>query len=131
MLSELRAQGEHGTPMATVALVDEFVEDVAATLPQQNPAGPPSGPGMPLVLANVAVERGPSPVPGCERLVTAQSDEAAELQFDAGERLKGMPMAHLGKSFKGAADVPAGAAVPVTVRARSPYGERRTAEAPQ
>ena len=130
VLSELRAQGAHGTPMATVALVDEFVEDTAATLPQQVPVGPPQGPGVPLVVANVAVERGPSPVPGCERLVvTAESHEAAELDFDVGDKLTSVPMAHQGRSFVGSADVPAGATGAVTVRARSPYGERRSAEA--
>jgi hypothetical protein len=97
VLSELRAQGEHGTPMAIVALVDEFVEDVADTLPPQTPGGPAMGPGVPLVLAAVAVERGPSPISGCERLiVTAHSDEAAELEFDAPPALMGVPMAHSG-----------------------------------
>jgi hypothetical protein len=130
VLSELRAQGEHGTPMATVALVDEFVEDVADTLPAQTPGGPAIGPGVPLVLADVAVERGPSPIAGCERLVvTAQSHEAAELEFDAPPTLAGVPMAHAGKMFVGAADVPVGKATAVKVHARSPYGELRMAEA--
>src|SRR5262249_1660342 len=129
VISELREQGEHGTPMATVALVDEFVEDVAGTLPQQTPKGPATAPGLPLVVGEVAVERGPSPLPGCERiLVTAHSDEASELEFDAGN-VRGVPMAHAGKVFRGAADVPSGAGSAVVVHARSPYGEKRTAEA--
>jgi hypothetical protein len=115
--------------MATVALLDEFVQDVAGTLPQQMPQGPPPGPGVPLVLGDAVVMREASPLPGCERiLVAARSDAAAELTFDVGA-LRGVPMARDGTLFRGAADVPTGGPAAVTVNARSPYGEKRTMEA--
>ena len=128
VLSELRAQGEHGTPMATIALVDAFVEDVTATVPEQPRSPAPAPPG--LRLGAIVVRSEPAGA-GVERvIVRADAAAAAQLSFDLGNDLRGVPMAPQGDGFVGAHDVAAGhGASQVQVHARGPFGaDTRPAE---
>jgi hypothetical protein len=129
VITELRAQGEHGTPMAALALIDAWVESVAETVPRQERPGAPTAPGLPLGLGAVRVSSEASPVTGQRRVVVrAEAHPLAQLEFDVAAA-RGVPMARAGDAFVGAIDVPAaGGPLAVTVRARSPYGQSETAE---
>jgi hypothetical protein len=137
VITELRAQGEHGTPMATIALIDAWVESVAETVPRQERPGAPTAPGLPLALGDVHVTSEPSPVAGQRRIVVqARAHPQALVEFDfAGTR--GVPMVRAGdasgntfaNTFVGAIDVPGPPGpLAVTVHARSPYGQSESAD---
>jgi len=139
VITELRAQGEHGTPMATLALIDAWVESVVETVPRQERPAAPSAPGLPLALGSVRVSSEASPVAGQRRIVVrAKAHPLARVEFDVAAA-RGVPMAAAGDQFAsndfantdfvGAIDVPAaGGPLAVTVHAHSPYGQSESAE---
>jgi hypothetical protein len=68
VITELRAQGEHGSSMASLALVDELVGDVVETLPHGKAPSPPAG--EPFVQ-QITVRR--QPMPGRRRALRRRS----------------------------------------------------------
>jgi hypothetical protein len=127
VFAELRAQGLHGTPMATVALVDEFVEDVVATLPAGALREPDAAPALRGVRARID----DAATAGRRLVVEADADAAARVCFDLPD-LRAVPMAPVPGAagvFRGAQDLPTGAAVAnVVVRARGPFGAESARE---
>lgn len=130
VFAELRAQGEHGTPMASLALVDEFVQDVVGTIPLRTTApavAPPPRLGATEVgLADAA--------DGQRRIVvTTTVDGAATLRFDLPPLAHGIPMVAIPgdpRRHRGQLDVPAGNQLPrVVVHARDAFGREVVAEA--
>lgn len=124
VFSELRAQGEHATPMSTLALVDELVEDVIGTLPARELMAPPASP--PAVTAVT------KDVVGEQVVVRARATAGASVRFDLVPHVSGVPMvaAPDGETFVGRYDVPAGTDVQrVVVRARDAWGREAAAEA--
>ncbi|MEO6593965.1 MAG: hypothetical protein ABIP94_04355, partial [Planctomycetota bacterium] len=92
VFQELHAQGSHGTPMATLALADEFVSDVAATVPRatdtsRTDTDPP--------LANLTVLR--SPMPGSVQRFVVEATAAPHciLRCELAPLLIGVPMVAL------------------------------------
>lgn len=128
VFTELRAQGAHGTPMATLALVDEFVEDVLATVPMQEL---PPVPGSPPLLHAARCER-LATATGERLVVEVQADPGAAVRFDA-PPLTGVPMAPVPGQpdrYRGAHDLAAGSpALTVTILARDAFGREVRIEA--
>jgi hypothetical protein len=129
VFSELRAQGEHRTAMASLALVDEFVADVVGTIP----ARPAPAPGAPPAIADVGVDAVPQPDGSRRLVVRARAAARCSLRFDLVPHAHGIPMVAAGddaQRYRGDYDVPAGAALQrLVVRARDAFGRERTAEA--
>lgn len=120
VFSELQAQGHHGTPMQTLALLDRFVDEVLDTLPAG--MGGRTPPEVPA-LERVAVQRSPRPGGGERLTVTASAPSLAAVWFDLEPGVQGVPMARVANGFVGAQDLPAGIVVAsVRVRARSGLG---------
>jgi hypothetical protein len=122
VFAELNAQGSHGTPMAMLALIDEFTSDVAATIPEHKASErSDSAPELSNVTWKLEPVR-----PGVQRLVVqAKSTPGAELRFDAAGG-SGVPMAALPgqpDQFRGARELAADVAVPaIVVCARNAFG---------
>ncbi|HEX5054476.1 MAG TPA: hypothetical protein VFZ65_22040 [Planctomycetota bacterium] len=129
VFEELRAQGAHGTPMATLALVDEFAGDVAGTVPAQKGTERPSaGPA----LSAIHMQHGPA-VAGLERIVVeATASPGATVCCDLAPYVEGVPMvAQAGRPerFRGSHDLPAGTTIgSIAVRARDAFGRETRAE---
>lgn len=130
VFTELRAQGEHGTPMASLALVDEWIADVVGTLPK-----PPMVDTMQAALAvsDVATRR-ERHADGSERLVVeARANAGSTVRFEAWPNVIGVPMAHHPDQpdrFRGEYDLAAGSPLDrIVVRARDAFGREATAEA--
>lgn len=128
VFAELRAQGEHGTPMASLALVDEFVADVVGTVPLRETAAAPAAPTVAAVVA-----RRTAPAPGTERVVvTARASTGATLRCDLEPFVRGVPMVAStadATAFVGQYDVPAGTTLQrVVVHARDAWGREATGE---
>lgn len=132
VFAELRAQGEHGTPMETLALVDEFVADVVGTVPAH--PNEPGGDREPELM-RVTQSRTPRH-DGSERLVIeVQASPGCHVCCDLGPGHVGVPMVALPGEpgrFRGAQDLPAGAGpMSIVVRARNQFGrEVRTEVTP-
>jgi hypothetical protein len=129
VFAEIRAQGEHGTPMASLALADELVADVAGTIPVRElvPLA-----GAPPTVADVDARRVAQP-DGSERLVVqARASADCVVRCELQPHVRGVPMVALpGDSarYRGEHDVPRGTAVQrVVVRARDAFGRETTAE---
>jgi hypothetical protein len=129
VFEELRAQVEHGTPTATLALVDEFVEDVTATIPPHLPAPPPP---LPLALRDVQVHKTPSPEGGQRLVVEAHAASGASLRFDLAPNLAGVPMTAVAgdmQHYRGVQDLPADLSfTQVLVHAWDAFGRQTTLE---
>lgn len=128
VITEIQAQTAHGTPIATLALVDEFVEDTIATVPVQPPFEPP--PVM-TELRDLRVERTKNAQ--SERvLVEVRADAHASVTFDL-PPWRAVPMVAIpGQAglFRGAHDIALGAtAVPLVVIARDALGREVRLEA--
>lgn len=126
LLTELQAQTNHGTPMATLALIDEFVEDTVATVPLQDAKAVV---GAAPQLREARCER-PTAANGGRLLVEVRADAGATVRFEV-LSLTGSPMvAVLGQPdlFRGARDLPPETQVgAVTIVARDAFGrETRT-----
>lgn len=132
VFTELQAQASHGTPMATLALVDQFVEEVVDTLPV--------APSIDVLmaaprLADVRVQRTAGGDATTRVEVAATAPAGASVRFDLGARHLGVPMAedpqHAG-SFRGACDAAAAdATLALVVHARDAFGLETTTEVRQ
>lgn len=122
VLTELRAQGDHGTSMASLALVDQLIAEAADTVP---PREPPPVPAEPAALAAATVSRTPL-ADGKERIVvTARGAPAQMLTFDLLPGTTGIPMVAMAGDggYRGAHDVDAGRRFEaVRVRAHDAFG---------
>ncbi|MCA8949764.1 MAG: hypothetical protein KDE27_09695 [Planctomycetes bacterium] len=129
IFTELRAQSAHGTPMATLALIDEFVEDVVDTLP---PAPADERIGDAPFVRDVRLQRADPDADRTRVTVSATASPRASLRFDLGPGHIGVPMVEdPGRpgAFVGACDFAAGdVGATVTVRARDAFGRVATAE---
>ena len=128
VFEEVRAQGAHGTPMSTLALVDEFVADVAGTVPPREATPLASGP-PPILDAKASLQA--LPEGGSRLVVAARSRPDAVLRFDVDDTITGVPMVAVPGEpdrHRGERDLPAGATAPhVVLRARDAFGrETRT-----
>ncbi|MBL8728277.1 MAG: hypothetical protein JNM25_07605 [Planctomycetes bacterium] len=128
VFTELRAQGEHGTAMATLALVDEFTADVADTVPQRD-AAPRTTQPPELRDASVAIDRRPD---GTAWLVVeARSSAGVDVRCDVGT-LVGVPMVAARDAtdrYRCERELPRAAAVtPIVLRARSRFGDEARLE---
>ncbi len=128
VITEIQAQTAHGTPIATLALVDEFVEDTIATVPMQPTVQPPSAM---TELRDLRVERTPNPQ-GERVLVEVHADPMASVTFDM-PPWRAVPMVAVpGQTglFRGAHDLAPGvAAAPLVVVARDALGREVRLEA--
>lgn len=127
VLAELRAQGQHGTPAQSIALVDEFIEDVAGALPA--PAGATT-PGVSVSLGEPLVVRTDGAAADAQRWqvsVAAPADAIVRIDFAPGP--VGVPTAWRDGMATVAVDLPA-ARPPVRVRvlAVGAFGETATSE---
>lgn len=128
VFTELRAQGEHGTPMASLALVDELVADVVGTLPErarQTVGTAPVVGGVTLARRTLA--------DGSERVVVeADLSPGAHGRCDLVPVVLGAPMAPIpdaARRQRVEVDVAAGVAITaVVVHARDAFGRTARAE---
>lgn len=129
VITELRAQGEHGSSMASLALVDELVGDVVETLPPGKATSPPVG--EPFVQ-QVTVRRQPAANDGERYVVEANAPAGATVRFQFEPGVDGVPMATSTEDpqrFVGAIDLPAGTNPRrLVVSARDAFGRKATAE---
>lgn len=129
VFEELRAQGNHGTPMATLALIDEFVADTAATLPPRQAAT--DGEVEPAI-GGLTVQRRTA-VDGSQRLVLeGRATPGCTVQADLLPTILGVPMVAVPGEpgrYRGAHDVPAGMVFDtIAVRARTRFGREVKSE---
>lgn len=132
VFAELRAQGAHGTSMASLALVDEFVEDVVGTVPQREGTPPP----LPLpTVANVESFRVAADGDAVRVVVKARSAHGNSLRFDLPGIAAGVPMvaaADDASRFVGQYEIPNDRPPGrLVVRARDAFGRETTAEVAQ
>lgn len=129
VFTELRAQGEHGSPMASLALADEFTADVLETLPRREK--PRVDRTQPIVRGVVA-RRLPGRDGEQRIVVEAEATAGASLRFQLDPYVDGVPMvASSGdpQRYVGALDVPKGLELKrVAVLARDAYGREGAAE---
>jgi hypothetical protein len=129
VFAELQAQGTHGTPMATLALVDQFVTDAAATVPARKAAARPDAEPR---ISNVTMSPAPGTIGHKRFVVEASVSPGADVRFDLVPGAGGVPMVALpGQSdrFAGSYELPAEATVTtVVVQARSPFGRTARVE---
>src|SRR5262249_10335622 len=112
VFEEVRAQGAHGTPMSTLALIDEFIADVAATVPDR--ASTPLAAERP-VIAGAKAALQPLADGGARLVVDARSRADAVLRFDVDGSTVGVPMVAVPgdpSHHRGQHDLPAGATSP-------------------
>lgn len=126
LLTELQAQTNHGTPMATLALIDESVEDMVATVPLQ---ATKAARGAAPQLREARWER-PTAANGGRLLVEVRADAGSMVRFEV-PSLTGAPMVAVPGQpdlFRGARDLPPDSPVAaVTIVARDAFGrETRT-----
>lgn len=129
VFTELRAQGEHGSPMASLALADEFTADVLETLPRREQ--PRVDRAVPVVRAVVA--RRTKVGNGETRFVVeAEASAGATLRFELDPYVAGVPMvASTGnpQRYVGELDVPKDVVLKrIAVQARDAYGHEGAAE---
>lgn len=129
VFTELRAQAEHGTPMASLALTDEFVADIAGTVPERQDAARPTVPPPTIAHVRATRTRGSD---GERIVVEAEAPRGTTLRFELAPHLAGVPMAELPDQpghYRGAQELPVGTTLArVTVRARDAYGRETTQE---
>ncbi|MFY9345284.1 MAG: hypothetical protein WAT39_22530, partial [Planctomycetota bacterium] len=128
VITELRAQADHGTPMASLALADELVADVAGTLPAATMPAQPPGPFVTDVT--VTLERQHD---GADRFVIeAQASAGATVRCDLLPHTMGVPMVPAPSAtdqYRGRLDVQPDAPVTrIVVRARDAFGREASAE---
>lgn len=128
VFSELRAQGEHGTPMMTLALIDELVDDVVETVPARKNVAPVE---PEPVVANVATTREAAPDGGTRLVVESTAPPGCTLWLDVLPTSRGIPMVALPNTngrYRGTHDLPTNdTAASIVIRARTPFGrETRT-----
>lgn len=121
VFEELRAQGNHGTPMVTLALVDEFTADVSGTIPARQPVDRTADP----VITDVTTRR----VPGTEGerlIVEGRATPGCALRADLLPGHHGVPMVAIPEEpgrYRGTHELPDGAMpAAITVHARTAFG---------
>lgn len=123
LLTELRAQGDHATPMASLALADVLVTEVADTLPE--PMRSPDD-GAPPTIGSARVARLAAGDRDERLVIEVEASADATVRCAIAGLAVDLPLAaDPGRDglFRGACDVPAGTPVPrAVVTARSPYG---------
>jgi hypothetical protein len=123
VFSEFRAQGSHGTPMASLALADELIADVAETLPSR---APEPGPQDPPAVATASVATSTLPDGTFRVFVEATATQHANLQADLPPLAAGVPMVADQRDpqrYRGYHDLAAGENFThVVVRARDAFG---------
>ncbi len=129
VFAELRAQGEHGTAMASLALADEFVADIVGTIPLREAAPLRAEPPR---ITHLTAARTPR-TDGSERiLVRAHATTGATLRFELAPHTSGVPMVQEpghAERYQGEHDIPFGTAVQrVVVRARDAFGRETASE---
>lgn len=129
VFTELRAQGEHGSPMASLALADEFTADVLETLPRREK--PRVDRTQPIVRA-VAARRLPGRDGEQRVVVEAEASAGASLRFQLDPYVDGVPMVATSsdpRRYVGSLDLPKDVALKrIAVRARDAYGREGAAE---
>lgn len=129
VFTELRAQGEHGSPMASLALADEFTADVLETLPRREK--PRVDRAQPIVRAVVA-RRLPGRDGEQRFVVEAEASAGASLRFQLDPYVAGVPMTATASDperYVGALDVPKGVVLKrIAVQARDAYGREGASE---
>lgn len=129
VFTELRAQGEHGSPMESLALADEFTLDVSGTLPNN---GQPAPNGDTPRVRSVTTTRTDLPNGAHRIVVEARASAAASLRFQLDPFADGVPMVASRLEpdrYTGALDVPAQTVLKrIAVRARDAYGREGAAE---
>lgn len=127
VITELRAQGDHGTSMASLALVDQMIAEAADTVPSRQPPAPPAEPAS---IAGAEVARTTLPDGKQRIVVTARGAPAQILTFDLLPGPTGIPMVPAAGDrgiYRGAHDVDAGRTFAgVRVHAHDAFG--RTAQ---
>lgn len=124
VLSELREQGEHGTPRASVALVDAFVDDVLAALPPPTAGDggePAAAMAVALRAADLRLEAGDG---GRARLsVRGTVPPGTRVWLDLDPATNGVPARERDGAFSVARDLDAARPVDVVhLRARDGFG---------
>lgn len=129
LFTEVRAQGDHRTPMSTLALVDEFVADVVATVPARTLA---PDTGAEPAIGQVRASRSPSADGATRIVVESDATPGCTLWLDLPPTAVGVPMVALADApgrYRGTHDLPAEATPgTVVVRARSRYGRETRVE---
>jgi hypothetical protein len=126
VFAEFRAQGEHGTPMATMALTDEFTADAIGTVP----AVPATDTvPMPPPIANVVAKRTPTATGESRLLVEAAAPSGCQLRFAVDGAAAAVPMVESPRTghYRGWHDLPSAEHVALTVYATDPWGQASTA----
>ncbi|HEX6813602.1 MAG TPA: hypothetical protein VF384_18430 [Planctomycetota bacterium] len=121
VLDELRAQGEHGTPRASAALVDSFVDDLLAALPAPGPAAAATAA---MAVALLAVDPGIEQHGDESRLtVRGAVPPGTRVWLDLEPDLAGVPASERQGTFSVARDVdPARIPPRFRLRARDGFG---------
>lgn len=129
VFTELRAQAGHGTPMASLALTDEFVADVVGTVPMRIAATSPVI--QPPVISAIRATRSAGS-DGERVVVEAEAPRGVTLRFELAPYIGGIPMSELPDApgrYRGAQELPTGTAITrVTVRARDAFGRESKQE---
>jgi hypothetical protein len=128
VFAEFRAQGEHGTPMATMALLDEFTADAIGTLPAMAATDTAV---MPPPIANVVARRTPTAIGESRLLVEAEAPSGCQLCFAIDGATAAVPMVETPRSghYRGWHDLPTANHTALTVHATDPWGQASTARA--
>lgn len=128
VLTELRAQGEHGTPREAAALVDAFVDDLLAALPPAESATPPADPTATIAAALSAIHlKATAHGDAMRLLVHGAVPPGTRVWLDLDAPISGVPASERDGAFSVARDVD-GAPVAVRLRARDGFGRTASAE---
>jgi len=129
VFSEIRAQGDHGTPMMTLALIDELVDDVVETVPARKNV---VDPGAEPKIAEISTRRETAPDGGTRLVVESTAQPGCSVWLDVLPTSRGIPMVALPNEpgrYRGTHDVPANdAVVSIVIRARTPFGRETRRE---
>ena len=129
LVTEVRAQGNHRTPMSTLALIDEFVADVAETVPLRKNV---EDMGAPPAIADVTTTRRPVAEGGERIVVEGRATPGCTLSLDLLPAARGVPMVALPGTpdrYRGTHDLPANTPIDaVVVRARTSFGLQARSE---
>jgi hypothetical protein len=129
VLNELRARGQHGTPAASAALVDAFVDDITAALPPPPHLAMATAPAAVLATDVAIGDHG-----GQRRVtVTGKVPAGSRVWLDigspaGGDRATSIPACERDGDYAGACDVPADGPQRVRVRVRDGHGRTASSE---
>ncbi|MEE8143224.1 MAG: hypothetical protein V3T77_08990 [Planctomycetota bacterium] len=129
IFSALRNQFQSGSPRVFVALAEEFVADVLATLPELQPGALRRSP--PPRIAEVEVKRLPSAAPEGRIQITVEATPAGVVSFDLLPEVVNMPTVEVAPGrYRGIYTVVRGdelaGPLDVKVHIRDPFGRQST-----